>query len=469
MPESIPSISMDELKSLAGMNYAQRAAFVFSKYLTDYTDAELRYCTESAYTTKAFDTENIAEIAHLFEGTYMLELWHGPTCAFKDMALQILPYFLTTAVKKLNMDKKVVILVATSGDTGKAALEGFKDVPGTEIMVFYPVEGVSDMQKRQMVTQEGENVTVCAVKGNFDDCQSGVKKIFTDHTVLDALEKGGMTFSSANSINWGRLVPQIVYYVSSYVSLAESGEIAYGDLLNVVVPTGNFGNILAAYYAKMMGVPLGKLICASNINKVLTDFIRTGVYNRNRQFYPTTSPSMDILISSNLERLLYLLTGEDDAQIREWFTALAEKGTYEVTDAVKAKLTEQFYGGFCDDAETKATIAELYQKYGYTCDTHTAVAVKVYEDYRKETGDTTKTLIASTASPFKFSASVLDALGKKPADGTDEYDMVELLHEVSSMEIPQSLAALKTKPRRFDGSIDKSEMQQFVLQELHLS
>ena len=469
VPESIPSISMDELKSLAGMNYAQRAAFVFSKYLTDYTDAELRYCTESAYTTKAFDTENIAEIAHLFEGTYMLELWHGPTCAFKDMALQILPYFLTTAVKKLNMDKKVVILVATSGDTGKAALEGFKDVPGTEIMVFYPVEGVSDMQKRQMVTQEGENVTVCAVKGNFDDCQSGVKKIFTDHTVLDALEKGGMTFSSANSINWGRLVPQIVYYVSSYVSLAESGEIAYGDLLNVVVPTGNFGNILAAYYAKMMGVPLGKLICASNINKVLTDFIRTGVYNRNRQFYPTTSPSMDILISSNLERLLYLLTGEDDAQIREWFTALAEKRTYEVTDAVKAKLTEQFYGGFCDDAETKATIAELYQKYGYTCDTHTAVAVKVYEDYRKETGDTTKTLIASTASPFKFSASVLDALGKKPADGTDEYDMVELLHEVSSMEIPQSLAALKTKPRRFDGSIDKSEMQQFVLQELHLS
>ena len=469
VPESIPSISMDELKSLAGMNYAQRAAFVFSKYLTDYTDAELRYCTESAYTTKAFDTENIAEIAHLFEGTYMLELWHGPTCAFKDMALQILPYFLTTAVKKLNMDKKVVILVATSGDTGKAALEGFKDVPGTEIMVFYPVEGVSDMQKRQMVTQEGENVTVCAVKGNFDDCQSGVKKIFTDHTVLDALEKGGMTFSSANSINWGRLVPQIVYYVSSYVSLAESGEIAYGDLLNVVVPTGNFGNILAAYYAKMMGVPLGKLICASNINKVLTDFIRTGVYNRNRQFYPTTSPSMDILISSNLERLLYLLTGEDDAQIREWFTALAEKGTYEVTDAVKAKLTEQFYGGFCDDAETKATIAELYHKYGYTCDTHTAVAVKVYEDYRKETGDTTKTLIASTASPFKFSASVLDALGKKPADGTDEYDMVELLHEVSSMEIPQSLAALKTKPRRFDGSIDKSEMQQFVLQELHLS
>ena len=469
VPESIPALSMDELKSLAGKTYAQRAAYVFSKYLTDFTEAELVYCTESAYSTKNFETENIAEIAHLFEGTYMLELWHGPTCAFKDMALQILPYFLTTAVKKLHMDKKVVILVATSGDTGKAALEGFKDVPGTEIMVFYPEEGVSDMQKRQMVTQEGENVTVCAVKGNFDDCQSGVKKIFTDHEVLTALDNGNMTFSSANSINWGRLVPQIVYYVSSYVSLAESGEIAYGDKLNVVVPTGNFGNILAAYYAKQMGVPIGKLICASNINKVLTDFIRTGVYDRNRQFYATTSPSMDILISSNLERLLYLLTGEDDAQVREWFTALAESGRYEVTDAVKAKMSELFYGGFCDDAATRATIAEIYQKYGYTCDTHTAVAVKVYEDYRKETGDTTKTLIASTASPFKFSASVLDALGKKPAEAADEYDMVEILHEASGLDIPASLAALKTKPRRFEGSIDKTEMQQFVLQELHLS
>ena len=469
VPESIPALSMDELKSLAGKTYAQRAAYVFSKYLTDFTEAELVYCTESAYSTKNFETENIAEIAHLFEGTYMLELWHGPTCAFKDMALQILPYFLTTAVKKLHMDKKVVILVATSGDTGKDALEGFKDVPGTEIMVFYPEEGVSDMQKRQMVTQEGKNVTVCAVKGNFDDCQSGVKKIFTDHEVLNALDNGNMTFSSANSINWGRLVPQIVYYVSSYVSLAEPGEIAYGDKLNVVVPTGNFGNILAAYYAKQMGVPIGKLICASNINKVLTDFIRTGVYDRNRQFYATTSPSMDILISSNLERLLYLLTGEDDAQVREWFTALAESGHYEVTDAVKAKMSELFYGGFCDDAATKATIAEIYQKYGYTCDTHTAVAVKVYEDYRKETGDTTKTLIASTASPFKFSASVLDALGKKPAEAMDEYDMVEILHEASGLDIPASLAALKTKPRRFEGSIDKTEMQQFVLQELHLS
>ena len=307
----------------------------------------------------------------------MLELWHGPTCAFKDMALQILPYFLTTAVKKLHMDKKVVILVATSGDTGKAALEGFKDVPGTEIMVFYPVEGVSDMQKRQMVTQEGENVTVCAVKGNFDDCQSGVKKIFTDHKVLEALEQGGMTFSSANSINWGRLVPQIVYYVSSYVSLAESGQIAYGDLLNVVVPTGNFGNILAAYYAKMMGVPLGKLICASNINKVLTDFIRTGVYNRNRQFYPTASPSMDILISSNLERLIYRIAGNDAEKNAALMRELTTTGKYEITPEMRAQLKD-FYGNYTSEAETAEVIRTLYEKTGYVIDTHTAVAAGVY-------------------------------------------------------------------------------------------
>lgn len=469
VPESIPSISMEELRGLADHTYTQRAAYVFSKYLTDFTQAELRYCTESAYTTEAFDTENIAELAHLFDSTYMLELWHGPTCAFKDMALQILPYFLTTAVKKLHMDRKVVILVATSGDTGKAALEGFKDVPGTEIMVFYPEEGVSDMQKRQMITQEGDNVTVCAVKGNFDDCQSGVKQIFTDTAVLQALDQGGMAFSSANSINWGRLVPQIVYYVSSYVLLAEAGEIQYGDSLNVVVPTGNFGNILAAYYAKQMGVPIGKLICASNVNKVLTDFIRTGVYDSNRQFYATVSPSMDILISSNLERLLYLLTGEDDVQVRELFTALAETGRYEVSEPVKAKLSELFYGGFCDDAETKATIAQLHQAYGYTCDTHTAVAVKVYQDYQKETDDTIKTLIASTASPFKFSTSVLDAMGELPTAVADEYDLVEQLHEVSGLDVPQSLAALRSKERRFTACIDKSEMRQFVLQQLHLS
>lgn len=461
VPETIPSISMDELKSLAGMNYAQRAAFVFSKYLTDYTDAELRYCTESAYTTKAFDTENIAEIAHLFEGTYMLELWHGPTCAFKDMALQILPYFLTTAVKKLHMDKKVVILVATSGDTGKAALEGFKDVPGTEIMVFYPVEGVSDMQKRQMVTQEGENVTVCAVKGNFDDCQSGVKKIFTDHKVLEALEQGGMTFSSANSINWGRLVPQIVYYVSSYVSLAESGQIAYGDLLNVVVPTGNFGNILAAYYAKMMGVPLGKLICASNINKVLTDFIRTGVYNRNRQFYPTASPSMDILISSNLERLIYRIAGNDAEKNAALMRELTTTGKYEITPEMRAQLKD-FYGNYTSEAETAEVIRTLYEKTGYVIDTHTAVAAGVYGKYKKDTGDVdTKTVIASTASPFKFTRSVMDAIDHK-YDSMSDFELVDELSRIANVAVPQAIEEIRNAKVLHDTVCEVDEMPQVV-------
>ncbi|MDE6776900.1 MAG: threonine synthase, partial [Oscillospiraceae bacterium] len=299
IPSEIPKISMEELKALADMNYAERANVVFGKFLTDFTPEEIAYCTSHAYHTKNFETEQIAELTGAFDNAYILELWHGPTCAFKDMALQILPYLLTTSLKKNGEDKKVVILVATSGDTGKAALEGFKDVPNTEIMVFYPDQGVSSMQKRQMATQEGSNVTVCALEGNFDDCQNGVKKIFTDHAVKEKLANAGKMFSSANSINWGRLAPQIVYYVSAYAEMAKRGDINFGDVINVVVPTGNFGNILAAYYAKNMGVPIGKLICASNINKVLTDFIETGVYDRNRDFYATCSPSMDILISSN--------------------------------------------------------------------------------------------------------------------------------------------------------------------------
>lgn len=460
VPESIPSISMDELKSLAGMNYAQRAAFVFSKYLTDYTDAELRYCTESAYTTKAFDTENIAEIAHLFEGTYMLELWHGPTCAFKDMALQILPYFLTTAVKKLNMDKKVVILVATSGDTGKAALEGFKDVPGTEIMVFYPVEGVSDMQKRQMVTQEGENVTVCAVKGNFDDCQNGVKAIFTDKAIADRLAKNNILLSSANSINWGRLAPQIVYYVSTYAELLKNKEIEYGEKINVVVPTGNFGNILAAYYAKLMGIPVNKLICASNSNNVLTDFINTGVYDRNRKFYTTVSPSMDILISSNLERLLYHLSGDNDAVINDWFGKLKTDGRYEISADVKTKIGELFWAGCCSDAETKAEIKSTFENYNYLLDTHTAVAVKVYEDYKKATGDDTKTVIASTANPYKFSGAVYEAIGGTPVE--DEWKNIAELEAKTGTKMPAPLAATKNKEIRFTGSVEKQEMPEVV-------
>ena len=465
VPESTPEITLDEVKKLGEMSYADRAAYVFSKFLTDFTEAEIHYCTDNAYSTKNFESESIAEISHLFDGTYMLELWHGPTCAFKDMALQILPYFLTTSAKKIKLDKKIVILVATSGDTGKAALEGFKDVEGTQILVFYPEQGVSPMQKRQMKTQEGANVGVCALKGNFDDCQNGVKAIFTNDEIKNKLDENSMMFSSANSINWGRLVPQIVYYISAYADLVKDGEIESGDKINIVVPTGNFGNILAAYYAKHMGIPVNKLICASNINNVLTDFINDGVYDRNRQFYATCSPSMDILISSNLERLLYLMTGRDSEIIKDWFGKLASEGKYEVSDDIKAQLRDEFYGGFCDDEQTKATIHEIYQKYSYTCDTHTAVAVKVYEDYKRETGDMTKTVIASTASPYKFSASVLEAVEGGKSD-LDEYSMVDKLAELSNITVPAALADLKNKPERFNDSIEKDTMKEYVLKNL---
>lgn len=466
VPSEIPSLSLDEIKSLGDKSYSERAFFVFSKFLTDFTDAEIKYCVENAYNDKNFDTNNIAELAHLFDGTYMLELWHGPTCAFKDMALQILPYLLTTSAKKLNLNKKIVILVATSGDTGKAALEGFKDVPDTEILVFYPDDGVSAMQKKQMTTQEGKNVGVCAIKGNFDDAQNGVKAIFTNEEIANELDKNGMMFSSANSINWGRLAPQIIYYISSYAQLVKDGEINLGDKINIVVPTGNFGNILAGFYAKKMGLPVNKLICASNANNVLTDFLNTGVYNRNRPFHTTISPSMDILISSNLERLLYHLCGENDEQIREWFGSLATDGKYEVTDEVKAVLKDEFYAGCCDDVQTKACIKEIYDKYSYTCDTHTAVAVKVYEDYKAATGDETKTIIASTASPYKFSGSVLDAIGVDT--NTDEFGLVDKLAETSKLPVPASLAALKDKDIRFKKIIDKTEMKDYVFESLNI-
>lgn len=467
VPSEIPEITFDDIKTMGEMSYPDRAAFVFSKFLTDFSDSEIRYCVDNAYSDKNFDTNNICELAHLFDGTYMLELWHGPTCAFKDMALQILPYLITTSSKKINLDKKVVILVATSGDTGKAALEGFKNVEGTQIMVFYPVDGVSAMQKKQMTTQEGENVSVCAISGNFDDAQNGVKAIFTDKEVENKLSENGLMFSSANSINWGRLAPQIIYYVSSYAQLVFDKEIELGEKINIVVPTGNFGNILAAYYAKKMGIPVNKLICASNSNNVLTDFLNTGVYDRNRKFYTTISPSMDILISSNLERLLYHICGEDDSQIREWFTALSENGRYEVSDAVKNILKEEFCAGYCDDMQTKACIKEQYDKYSYTCDTHTAVAVKVYEDYKAKTGDETKTVIASTASPYKFSNSVLEALGEFDSE-MDEFELVDKLFETSKLEIPASLAELKDKEIRFKDTVDKTDMKNFVLKTLDI-
>ncbi len=465
VPQSLPTLTPSDIDTLATKSYVERAKFVLGKFLTDFTQAELDYCVENAYNDRKFDSNNIAEIAHLFDGTYLLELWHGPTCAFKDMALQLLPYLLTTSAKKVAADREIVILVATSGDTGKAALEGFKDVEQTRIIVFYPEDGVSKVQKRQMTTQEGNNVCVAAIQGNFDDAQTGVKKIFADQAVAEALAKANMTFSSANSINWGRLVPQIVYYISTYCELVANEEIANGDPINVVVPTGNFGNILAAYYAKKMGLPVAKLICASNANNVLTDFIRTGVYDRNRPFHTTISPSMDILISSNLERLLYDMVDGDDATIREWFSALSASGKYEVDDAVKAKLSAEFYAGCCDDDQTKATIKNVFDKYSYLCDSHTAVAVKVYEDYLAETGDRTKTVIASTASPFKFAGSVLEAVTGTASDA-DEFRQVALLGERSGMTVPKQLAELEEKEIRFTTSVAVDQMPDTVLKNL---
>lgn len=461
VPETLPSITLDTIQSMTGMSYVERAKYVLSLFLTDFTPEEIAYCAENAYTTEKFGSDKIAQISKVEPGEYLLELWHGPTCAFKDMALQILPYLLTTSAKKAAAGKEIVILVATSGDTGKAALEGFKDVPGTKMVVFYPQDGVSQMQKRQMTTQEGGNVAVCAIEGNFDDAQTGVKKIFTDQAVVEKLAQHSMIFSSANSINWGRLLPQVVYYLSTYAELVKAGEIQLGEAINVVVPTGNFGNILAAYYAKKMGLPVNKLICASNANNVLTDFLTTGVYDRNRAFYATTSPSMDILISSNLERLLYDLCGRDDATIRDWFGQLGKTGRYEVSQDVKDQIKELFWAGCCDDEGTKQTIGDTFRKDHYLCDTHTAVAVNVYRQYKEATGDETKTVIASTASPYKFASSVLGAITDNIPE--DEYEQIDELNRISGLPVPKALAELKNKPVRFTGSIEKSEMEETVL------
>ena len=461
VPETLPVLSREDLEKMVGMSYNEKAKMVLSRFLTDFTSEELDYCVDNAYNDRKFDSANISEISRVGESAYLLELWHGPTCAFKDMALQLLPYLMTTSSRKTAPDKEIVVLVATSGDTGKAALEGFADVPHTRMLVFYPENGVSEMQKLQMTTQSGENVSVCAIKGNFDDAQSGVKKIFTDPAIEAELAKNGQMFSSANSINWGRLVPQIVYYIAAYTTLVEQGEIAMGETVNVTVPTGNFGNILAAYYAKLMGLPVGKLICASNRNRVLTDFIRTGVYDRNRDFYTTTSPSMDILISSNLERLLYQLCGKDDAVIRDWFGKLASEGKYTVSDSVKEKLQADFWGGFCDDEQTAATIRKTFEDYGYLCDTHTAVAVKVYQDYTAETGDKSKCIIASTASPYKFNDAVLTAISDEEIPA-DPFEQAEMLSRISGTTPPASLMELKTKKVRFTDSVEKEQMVEKV-------
>lgn len=468
VPVELPEFSLDKINSMRAMPYVDRAKTVLKEFLTDFTDEELDYCVKGAYDGSKFSSPAIAPTVNVCGNENILELWHGPTCAFKDMALQLLPYLMTVSAKKTANGKTIVILVATSGDTGKAALEGFKNVDHTKILVFYPVDGVSPMQKRQMVTQEGDNVAVCAIKGNFDDAQSAVKSIFTNADIKQQLEKKNMMFSSANSINWGRLVPQIVYYFSTYCDMVDMGKIKLGDSVNVVVPTGNFGNILACYYAKRMGLPVKTLVCASNSNNVLTDFLKTGTYNKNREFYTTTSPSMDILISSNLERLLYHMGGEDDALVRDLMDKLSKDGVYSVPDDVFSKISDIFAAGYTDDKNVDSTIKSLFDKHGYLCDTHTAVAVKVYEEYVSATGDDIPTVIDSTASAYKFSASVYKALTGKNADDKDEFDLVKHLNELTGADIPAPIAGLKDKSVRFTEVCSRDEMAAMVFKLLNL-
>ncbi len=459
VPDTFPVLTSEDFKNLCGLDYIGRAKYILGSFLNDFTEDEVEYCVKGAY-TGSFDNELPAPISLIGENANILELWHGPTCAFKDLALQLLPYLLTTSAKKVSGGKKIVILVATSGDTGKAALEGFCDVENTEIMVFYPSDGVSPMQKLQMDSQKGENVHVCAIKGNFDDAQTGVKKIFTDNAVKEKLAENNMQFSSANSINWGRLAPQIVYYISAYCDMLSRGDDYLKDGFNIVVPTGNFGNILAAYYAKKMGVPVNKLICASNANNVLTDFINTGKYDRNRSFFTTISPSMDILISSNLERMLFELSGNDDKAVAKMQNDLSNSGTFTVSDDIKNAMGELFFGGCCDDEATLKTIDELFKEYGYLCDTHTAVAMNVYKQYVEKTGDDRPTVIASTASPYKFANSVLSAVSDKK--GESEFDTVRLLSDETKTAIPKPIEALENASVRFKELCEKEEMLQAV-------
>lgn len=462
MPNFIPKLDKT-MKDLSTLTYQETAYEVMKLFLTDYTEEELKSCIDRAYDGK-FDTEEIAPLAKA-DGVYYLELYHGSTIAFKDMALSILPHLMTVAAKKNQVKNKIVILTATSGDTGKAAMAGFADVEGTQIVVFYPKNGVSRVQELQMVTQKGNNTHVAAIHGNFDDAQTGVKKIFGDKEFAVQLEEMGYQLSSANSINIGRLIPQVVYYVYAYAKLLAGGEIGDGEGINVTVPTGNFGNILAAYIAKKIGVPIEKLICASNENKVLYDFFQSGTYDRNREFILTSSPSMDILISSNLERLIYLSTGCDAGENARLMKELSETGSYTVTPAMK-KFMEDFIGGYAEESENQKTIKELFDRTGYLIDTHTGVAAAVYHQYKERTKDETKTVIASTASPYKFSGSVLEAVeGKKCED--DEFDIIARLSDISKTEIPQAVEEIRTAPVLHQTECDADKMKEAVLGFLH--
>ena len=463
VPDRIPALDKS-LKELSGLTYKEVAYEVMKLFLTDFTEEELKQCIDNAYDSK-FDTEVIAPLVEA-EGAYYLELFHGATIAFKDMALSILPHLLITSAKKNQVKNEIVILTATSGDTGKAALAGFAGVKGTRIIVFYPKHGVSPIQEKQMVTQKGDNTCVIGITGNFDDAQTGVKKLFGDKELAAEMDKAGYQFSSANSINIGRLVPQIVYYVYAYAQLLKEGRIADGEAINVVVPTGNFGNILAAFYAKNMGLPIKKLICASNDNKVLYDFFETGVYDRNREFVLTTSPSMDILISSNLERLIYRIAGNDAKKNAALMAALSGQGKYEITAEMKEKLAD-FYGNYATEKETAATIKELYEETGYVIDTHTAVAATVYNKYKAQTKDEAKTVIASTASPFKFTRSVMEAIDEKYAS-MDDFALVDELSKLANVKVPNAIEEIRTAPVLHDRVCDKEEMKAVVKEFLHM-
>ena len=458
VPDSIPKLNVS-LEDLTKMSYQEIAYAVMKEFLTDFTEEELKTCINNAYDSK-FDTEEIA-VTKKVDGAYYLELFHGATIAFKDMALSILPHLLVTSARKNNVKNEIVILTATSGDTGKAALAGFADVPRTKIIVFYPKSGVSPIQEKQMVTQKGDNTYVIGIKGNFDDAQTGVKKMFSNKELAKVMNDNGFQFSSANSINIGRLVPQVVYYVKAYADLLKQGALKAGEPMNVVVPTGNFGNILASYYAKQMGIPIGKFVCASNKNKVLFDFFETGKYDRNREFYVTTSPSMDILISSNLERIIYRIAGNDAKQCAKFMAALTKDGEYVITDAMKAELSE-FFGAFGSEEETAVKIKEVYDKEGYVMDTHTAVAAVAYDKYKAATGDDkTPTVIASTASPYKFTRSVMDAID--PAyDAEDDFELVDELNKVSKTAIPKAIEEIRTAPVLHDTVCETAAMEDEV-------
>ena len=458
VPDSIPKLNVS-LEDLTKMSYQEIAYAVMKEFLTDFTEEELKTCINNAYDSK-FDTEEIA-VTKKVDGAYYLELFHGATIAFKDMALSILPHLLVTSARKNNVKNEIVILTATSGDTGKAALAGFADVPGTKIIVFYPKSGVSPIQEKQMVTQKGDNTYVIGIKGNFDDAQTGVKKMFSNKELAKVMNDNGFQFSSANSINIGRLVPQVVYYVKAYADLLKQGALKAGEPMNVVVPTGNFGNILASYYAKQMGIPIGKFVCASNKNKVLFDFFETGKYDRNREFYVTTSPSMDILISSNLERMIYRIAGNDAKQCAKFMAALTKDGEYVITDAMKAELSE-FFGAFGSEEETAVKIKEVYDKEGYVMDTHTAVAAVAYDKYKAATGDDkTPTVIASTASLYKFTRSVMDAID--PAyDAEDDFELVDELNKVSKTAIPKAIEEIRTAPVLHDTVCETAAMEDEV-------